>query len=232
MRVAVIPARGGSQRIPRKNIRLFNGKPIIVRSIEAAKLSACFDRILVSTDDEEIAEISIKHGAEVPFLRPPELADNHTNIGKVMSDVVTKITTPSFSPTSFCCIFATAPLISPIDLIRGMEALEANDIDYAFSATRFRFPIQRAFRLTETKRVEMFNPEHLLTRSQDLEIAYHDAGQFYWGTPTAFAQEHPIFSLSSTPIEIPAYRVQDIDSEEDWKTAEILFEVLRITEDI
>jgi pseudaminic acid cytidylyltransferase len=223
MNVAIIPARGGSKRIPRKNIKEFCGKPMIAWSIEAARQSGCFDRILISTDDAEIAEVAGKFGAEVPFMRPASLSDDHTGTTAVTRHAVEWLVEQGQAPQRACCIYATAPFVIPEDLRRGLEILNSAGGDYAFSITSFPFPIQRAIRITSQGRVEMFHPELFQTRSQDLEEAFHDAGQFYWGTAGAWLAEKTIFGPGSLPVLLPRYRVQDIDTMEDWQRAELMF---------
>jgi pseudaminic acid cytidylyltransferase len=226
MRLAVIPARGGSKRIPRKNIKLFGGKPMIVWSIEAALASDCFDRIIVSTDDAEIADISRAHGAEVPFVRPPELSDDYTGTIPVVAHTVRSIA-QTYGPVEFaCCLYATAPFVQSKDLRQGLELLISSGAQYAFTVTNFAAPIQRSFRITTQKRIEMFNPEKFNTRSQDLEEAYHDAGQFYWGRAQAWLASTPLYSEFASPIFLPRYRVHDIDTVDDWIRAEMMFEIL------
>jgi N-acylneuraminate cytidylyltransferase len=227
MKLAIIPARGGSKRIPRKNIKPFCGKPMIAWSIEAALESGCFDRIIVSTDDDEIAEVARQHGAEVPFLRPLELSDDHTGTIPVIRHAIETINSQGRAVEQACCLYATAPFIQAEDLRRGLEILQGSGGDYAFSVTSYAFPIQRAIRLTPEGRVEMFNPEHFNTRSQDLEEAYHDAGQFYWGRADAWLQGKMIFSPASLPVMLPRHRVQDIDTPEDWVRAEWLFKAMQ-----
>lgn len=226
MKLAIIPARGGSKRIPRKNINSFCGKPMIARSIEAARLSGCFDRIIVSTDDAEIAEVAYAIGAEIPFIRPPELSGDHIGTIPVIAHAIEWMNR-NHSPIELaCCIYATAPFLQPQDLIRGLELLHSSNADYAFSVTRYPFPIQRAIRINDHMRVEMFNPEHFSSRSQDLEEAFHDAGQFYWGRAAAWLTGQPLFSHSAAPVLLPRHRVQDIDNAEDWEQAEIMFNTL------
>ena len=225
MRLAVIPARGGSKRIPRKNIREFSGKPMIAWSIEAALQSRCFDRIIVSTDDEEIAEVVRAHGAEVPFMRPAELSDDYTGTTPVVAHAINWINQHGRAASEVCCIYATAPFIQASDLQRGLEVLETTGADFAFSVTSFAFPIQRAIHITPEQRVEMFQPEHFSTRSQDLEEAWHDAGQFYWGKAQAWLDNKPLFS-GAAPVILPRHRVQDIDTPEDWLRAELMFGAL------
>ena len=231
MRLALIPARGGSKRIPRKNIKYFCGKPIIAWSIAAAKLSGCFDRIIVSTDDPEISEVAESCGAEVPFTRPSDLSDDHTGTISVVAHAIDWCRSNLQKPSHVCCIYATAPFVRAVDLQHGMEVLKDNNVDYAFSVTSYAFPIQRAIRITAEQRVAMFQPEFFDIRSQDLEEAWHDAGQFYWGKASAWSANKPLFSRYATPIPLPRYRVQDIDTLEDWQRAEWLFKALQQEQD-
>ena len=226
MRIAVIPARGGSKRIPRKNIKTFNGKPMIAWSIEAAKSSGLFERIIVSTDDAEIAEVSKQCGAEVPFIRPAELSNDFAATTEVIAHAALWAIEQGLHLESVCCIYATAPFVQVEDIKRGCEALDSGDWDYAFTVTDFAAPIFRSFKQTEQGGLEMFFPEHFGTRSQDLPVALHDAGQFYWGRPEAWIQGKRIFDNRSKPIVIPRWRVQDIDTSEDWDRAEILAPVI------
>jgi pseudaminic acid cytidylyltransferase len=222
MRVAVIPARGGSKRIPRKNIKSFNGKPMIAWSIEAAKSSGLFERIIVSTDDAEIAEVSKQWGAEVPFTRPAELSNDYAATTEVIAHAALWGIEQGLTLESLCCIYATAPFVQVEDIKRGCEALDSGDWDYAFTVTDFSAPIFRSFKQTEQGGLEMFFPEYFSTRSQDLPVALHDAGQFYWGRPKSWIEGKRIFDNRSKPILIPRWRVQDIDTSEDWDRAEIL----------
>jgi pseudaminic acid cytidylyltransferase len=226
MKLAVIPARGGSKRIPRKNIKVFCGKPMIAWSIEAAMRSNCFDRIVVSTDDDEIAQVARDYGAEVPFVRPPELSDDHAGTTSVIAHATRWQNENALHASLVCCIYATAPFLQPDDLQKGLHVLESSKADYAFSATTYAFPIQRAIRINSSSRVEMFNPNEFATRSQDLEEAWHDAGQFYWGRASAWLEHKPLFSRCSTAVMLPRHRVQDIDTLEDWKRAELMFKTL------
>jgi N-acylneuraminate cytidylyltransferase len=227
MNVAVIPARGGSKRIPRKNIRLFAGKPVIAYSIEAAAACGLFDRIVVSTDDEEIASVARASGAEVPFMRPAELSDDFTGTTEVIGHAVKWLSEHGPRVTYACCIYATAPFVQPDLLRRGYEELVAAKKSFAFSVTSFPFPVQRAIRITKAGGVEPLYPEFIESRSQDLEPAYHDAGQFYWGRAEAFLSSAPIFSHASVPIVVPRYLVQDIDTLEDWRRAELMYRAWR-----
>lgn len=221
--IAVIPARGGSKRIPRKNIKSFCGKPMIAWSIEAAISSNCFDRVIVSTDDSEIAEVAREWGAETPFTRPAALSDDYTGTIPVVAHAVEWLGEHDQAPQAVCCLYATAPFVQPPDLQVGWQALQREGVEYAFSVTSYAFPIQRALRLTANDRVTMFQPEHFTTRSQDLEEAWHDAGQFYWGSAAAWLKGNPIFTESAVPVRLPRHRVQDIDTPEDWQRAEWLF---------
>ena len=227
MKLAIIPARGGSKRIPRKNIKLFCEKPMIAWSIEAALQSGCFDQVIVSTDDEEIAVVARRYGATVPFVRPAELSDDHTGTIPVIRHAIEWVNAQGQSVEQACCLYATAPFVSPDDIRRGLDTLLDTGSDYAFSVTSYAFPIQRAIRLNAEGRVEMFNPEHFNTRSQDLEEAFHDAGQFYWGKADAWLQGRMIFSPASVPVALPRHRVQDIDTPEDWVRAEWLFKAMQ-----
>ncbi len=226
MKLAVIPARGGSKRIPRKNIKLFYGKPMIAWSIETALRSGCFDQVVVSTDDAEIAEVARNFGAHVPFTRPSALSDDHTGTLPVIAHAINWFEAQGWIPNQVCCLYATAPFLSAEDLHTGLKKLTESGVDYAFSVTSYAFPIQRAIRITSVNRIEMFNPEHFSTRSQDLEEAYHDAGQFYWGRASAWKGGIPIFDQTSSPVILPRHRVQDIDTEQDWLEAEIKFMAL------
>ncbi|MBT6673385.1 MAG: pseudaminic acid cytidylyltransferase [Lentimicrobiaceae bacterium] len=226
MKIAVIPARGGSKRIPRKNIKDFCGKPMIVWSIEAAKASGLFDHIIVSTDDSEIAELAKEYGAEVPFIRPAELSDDYIGTGDVVKHAVEWIIKNLGKPEYVCTVYATAPFIKPIDIIKGLKLLQENDCQIVFTVTSFPFPIQRAIKITSNGRVQMFQPEHFMTRSQDLEPAYHDAGQLYWSVTDAVLNNISAFSSESIPLVLPRYQVQDIDTAEDWIRAEQLFQLI------
>lgn len=226
-RVAIIPARGGSKRIPRKNIKEFCGRPMIAWSIESAQASGCFDQIVVSTDDEEIASVAVQYGATVPFMRPQALSDDFIGTLPVIHHALAWMIEFDAPVDYACCIYATAPFVLANDLKKGLQLLEETGSNYAFSVTSYAFPIQRAIRITDGDRVAMFNPEHFHTRSQDLEEAWHDAGQFYWGTRDAWCEERPIFGAESVPVLLPRHRVQDIDTLEDWERAEWLFKAMR-----
>lgn len=222
MKIAFIPARGGSKRIPRKNIKNFCGKPMIAWSIEAAKKSMLFERIIVSTDDEEIAEISKDYGAEVPFLRPASLSDDHVGLMDVVSHFSEWIINEGHKVEALCLIYATAPFILPEDLRRGIDYLNSGDWAYALGVTDFPAPVFRSFSKESNGSLKMFFPEHFKTRSQDLPIAYHDAGQFCWARPYSWIKKIPPMSEFTIGVEIPRWRVQDIDTQDDWIRAEIL----------
>lgn len=223
MIVAVIPARGGSKRIPRKNIRPFAGRPIMAYSILAAHECRLFDRILVSTDDAEIAAVAGDCGAETPFMRPPELSDDHTGTDPVTVHALAWLADRGQNVEFACCIYATAPLIRADDLRRGYEALVRTGSNFAFSVTTYAAAIQHALRLLPDRGVEPLFPQWTNSRSQDLEQAYHDAAQFYWGRATAFRSGLPMFAAESVAIVLPRYRVLDIDTPEDWKQAELIY---------
>lgn len=226
MKLAVIPARGGSKRIPRKNIKPFCGKPMIAWSIEAALGSGCFDRVIVSTDDAEIADVAQSYGADVPFVRPPEISDDHAGTLPVIAHATQWQNLHGETAEQVCCIYATAPFVQSADILRGWDVLNQSGADYAFTVTRFASPIQRAIRITADQRIAMFQPENFHVRSQDLEEAWHDAGQFYWGQGAAWLAQKTIFSHASAPIVLERHRVQDIDTPEDWDRAEWMFRAL------
>lgn len=223
--VAIIPARGGSKRIPRKNVKYFYGKPLIAYSIEVALASKLFEKVIVTTDDEEIADIAKSYGAEVPFLRPKELSDDFTGTEEVVAHAIDYLESHGEVYEYVCTIYATAPLLQKEFLIEGFEKLQNSTAINAFSATSMPFPIQRTFKVNDNGRCEMFTPEHYMTRSQDLEEAYQDAGQFYW-KKLAVESKEMMFGSDSIPIILPRHLVQDIDTLEDWKRAEVMYKVL------
>ena len=227
MNLCVIPARGGSKRIPRKNIKSFNGKPIIAYSIEAALNSGCFDKVIVSTDDPEIAEVGQAYGAEIPFMRPDELANDYAGTLPVIKHAIEWFEQNQTRPDDVCCIYATAPFVQIETIKAAYQQLQDTAVDYCFTVTSFPFPIQRAVKITENQRLQMFYPEQFNTRSQDLEEAYHDAGQFYWGRTEAFKEQKPLFSEDASPYVLPEYLVQDIDTPEDWIRAEMMYQVIK-----
>ncbi|MEA2047517.1 MAG: pseudaminic acid cytidylyltransferase [Campylobacterota bacterium] len=224
--IAIIPARGGSKRIPRKNIKDFFGKPLIAYSIEAALASKLFDKVIVTTDDEAIATIAKEYGADVPFLRPKELSDDFTGTGDVVKHTLEWLKSKGETFDFVCTIYATAPLLQSKYLVEGYNALKNSTAINAFSATSMPFPIQRTFKLNDEGRCEMFTPEHYMTRSQDLEEAYQDAGQFYW-TKTNHISKEIMFGKDSIPVILPRHLVQDIDTLEDWQRAEVMYKVIQ-----
>ena len=229
MKIAIIPARGGSKRIPRKNIKEFRGKPIIAYSIEAALESACFDHVVVSTDDDEIAQVARAYGAEVPFMRPAEISDDYASTMDVLRHDVHAVEKAYGKTLKLaCCLYATAPFVTVESIREGFEKIEADtELQFAFTVTSFPFPIQRALRIDGNDRVQMLQPEFEKSRSQDLEETYHDAGQFYWFRRDAVFENCGIFSANSAPIVLPRERVQDIDTEEDWRGAELAYQLLQ-----
>lgn len=227
MTMAIIPARGGSRRIPRKNIRPFLGKPVIAWSIEAALESGLFDHVVVSTDDDEIATTAERYGATAPFRRPAQLSDDHTGTNPVVAHAIRWASDRGLACNPVCCIYATAPFVTSADLISGHKLLKHSGKDYVFTVTPFEYPVQRALMITDNGGLELLQLRHGETRSQDLEPAYHDAGQFYWGRAEAFLEGIPLFSEAAAPLILPPHRVQDIDTGEDWRRAELMMRVLQ-----
>jgi pseudaminic acid cytidylyltransferase len=222
--IAIIPARGGSKRIPLKNIKIFDGKPLIAYSIDAAKASGLFDKIIVSTDSEEIAEVAKAYGADVPFIRPQELSNDVVGTRPVTNHGINFCIDHFYKPKFCCCIYATAPFLQAKFLKQGLDSLEQqSEKSFAFSVTSFPFPVQRALLKTQAGVTPMF-PDDIGKRSQDLEEGYHDAGQFYWGTADAYLSTRKIFSEHSLPVVLPRHLVQDIDTPEDWQRAELMFQ--------
>lgn len=226
MRLAIIPARGGSKRIPRKNLKLFAGNPVITYSVKAAIATGCFDKIIVSTDDYEIAELARAFGASTPFLRPSELADDHAVLIDVIRHAILWHQDRGEYVSEVCCIFATAPFVTSNTLLLGLDALHRSGKSYALSVTSFPFPVQRALRMLSDGSINAMHPEFMYTRSQDLEVSWHDAGQFCWGTSNAFLDRLPIFSENTTAVAIPRHLVQDLDTMEDWQRAEFMYQVI------
>ena len=211
-----------------KNIKIFCGKPIIAWSIEAAIKSKCFDKIIVSTDDQEISDISRKYGAEVPFLRPKKLSDDFTGTIPVIKHAIEWMNHNSKFKVEFaCCIYSTAPFIEPQFINQGYEKLIRKNAQYSISVTSYSFPIQRAIRITNNDKIAMIHPENFNKRSQDFEETYHDAGQFCWGKSSAWLKEKVSFAEHTVPVVIPRYKVQDIDNYDDWEKAIVMFKSLR-----
>lgn len=221
--LVIIPARGGSKRIPRKNIRSFAGAPMMAHSIRAAQKAGCFDQIIVSTDDEQIAEVAREHGASVPFLRPPELADDHAGTQEVIAQAINWAISQGWQLGPVCCLYATAPFVRADDLRTGLKMLEESNQHFVFSAAEFAYSPYRGF-LRAGDGVEMLFPEHFPTRSQDLPLVLHDAGQFYWGTPYAWLENNILFSRMAIPLVLPRHLVIDIDTLEDWHQAELMWQ--------
>jgi pseudaminic acid cytidylyltransferase len=228
--IAIIPARGGSKRIPRKNIKLFAGKPMIAYPIEAALASGCFERVIVSTDDLEIAEIARAYGAEVPFVRPAELADDFSNVGQVLEHALDWLECHQHKLNYYCVIYATNPFLMPDYLKQGLALLENTpDAISALAITSMPFPVQRTFSVTPEHRLKMFWPEYFFTRSQDLPEAYQDAGQFFWVSRVkekVLPKDSVGFGHHVVPVILPRYLVQDLDTPEDWLVAEYMYQAL------
>ena len=222
--VAIIPARGGSKRIPRKNIKQFAGEFAIVRAINCAKESGLFTRIIVSTDDQEIATISREHGAEVPFMRELYLSDDHTSTVDVIADSLLNLQELGNSAELACCIYPVTPLLQPFRLKEARDLLITQDWDFVFGALEFEAPIERAFRKGVTGIVEFRDDNFVNTRTQDIERNYHDAGQFYFGRKQAWITKSPVLNGNSTFIQFDKNEVIDIDTVDDWVLAEYIFE--------
>ncbi len=228
MIIAIIPARGGSKRIPNKNIKLFAGQPIISYSIRVAQETELFDRIIVSTDSLEIADIAREYGADVPFLRPAELANDFAGTDEVVCHAVEWLAKEGRQPEFICCIYATAPFIQASYLKQGYDKLVSSDATSVFSVTTYPYPIYRSLKITEKGHIEMLWPEYKDARSQDLPETYHDAGQFYWANTNKFMQQKMLFAKDSLPVILPRYLVQDIDTVGDWETAQRMYSVLQM----
>ena len=220
--LCVIPARGGSKRIPHKNIKNFCGLPLIAHSIKTALNAEIFDDIIVSTDDENIALVAREFGAKTPFIREANLSDDYATTSAVIKDAIKK-TGAKFDIV--CCLYATAPLLKPEILREASEKFRSSDCEFLFAACEFPFPVQRAIKLDENGAVNMFYPEHLKTRSQDLEPAFHDAGQFYFGKKQAWLEDKAIFAPHSTAFVLPRHLVCDIDTLADFEFAQKLYEI-------
>lgn len=223
-RIAIIPARGGSKRIPRKNIKSFLGKPIIVYSIEAAIKSGCFDEIMVSTDDQEIAKIATENGASVPFLRSTNNSNDFAILADVIEEVLLSYKNKNIHFDEICCLLPTAPFVSSKNLIDSNKKLVNEDLDAVFPILEYSFPIQRSLEI-DNKKVQMVWEEYMNSRSQDLQKRYHDAGQFYWLKTNSFLKERKLFMKNSGGLIISELEAQDIDSETDWKLAELKYKL-------
>lgn len=225
MNIAVIPARGGSKRIPRKNVRVFNGKPMLAWSIEAAKVSGLFEHIIVSTDDVEIAEIAQSYGAEVPFMRPSELANDIAPTVPVMAHGVSACEKLGWNADFFCCIYPCAPFVRAEDLIRGLELIKGSGSEYVYPVVEYSHPVQRAMLRSREGKMTFLDPDSELVRTQDLSETYHDAGQFYWGKSNAWTLMKKMHS-EGLGLVIPSWRVVDIDTMDDWTRAELLYQAM------
>lgn len=225
-RLAIIPARGGSKRIPGKNIRPFHGKPIIFYSIEAALESRLFDRVVVSTDDPKIAELSSQAGANVPFMRPSEYADDFCGTNDVVTHALEWFKERGTNWELCCCIYPTAPMLEPRFLKEGLRRLVERSADFVISVSRFEYPVQRAVSRDNEGYIQALWPENVETRSQDLPEAFHDAGQFYWGKSEAFLSRAPMLTGNTLGVLIPRTHAQDIDTYEDWRFAEMLYSAI------
>ena len=228
MNIAVIPARGGSKRIPRKNIKLFHGLPVIAYAIKTAKESGVFSEVFVSTDDEEIAEVAESFGATIPWMRPKNLSEDHTTTVSVIQDAVNKLKSSLNELEYVCCIYPATPLLQPSFISQGLQTLKDGEWDYVFSASRVESPPERFFSLDSVNGVEIHFPENKATRTQDFLPSYRDAGQFYFGRTSAWESGLQIFSTRSTIIEIPRELSVDVDTLDDWHYAEHLFAMQRM----
>ncbi|MDB6074367.1 MAG: neuA [Verrucomicrobiaceae bacterium] len=221
--LAIIPARGGSKRIPDKNIKLFNGKPIIAYSIEAAKATGLFDHVVVSTDSEAIAKVAREWGAEVPFLRDDSVSGDKAGLHSVMHDALTRLSALGIHSRYACCLLATAPLMLAEDIMHGYEAIREASAQMSLSVTTFPYCIFRGLKKDDSGRAVMLWPENLTRHSQEFPEAFHDAGQFYWFDVELFVNDPGVFFSDAVPVFLPRSQVQDIDNLEDWEQAELLY---------
>jgi len=224
--IAIITARGGSKRIPRKNIKPFLGQPIIKYSIDAALNSKLFDEVMVSTDDIEIAELAKKFGASVPFIRSNTSSDDYATTVDVLVEVLNDYLKKGVSFDYCCCLYPTAPFVTAKKLVAAFELLKNSDADSVLPITKFSFPILRSVKI-ENGFVKLNWPEHMNSRSQDLPQAFHDCGQFYFAKNETIIKQKCLFTDFTVPLEIPESEVQDIDNEEDWKIAEMKYSILK-----
>ena len=225
--LALIPARGGSKRIPGKNIRPFRGKPIISYPLEAARQSQLFDRIIVSTDDEKIARTATLYGGEVPFMRSAKNADDFAGTDDVVAEVLVELSQRGERFDRVCCIYPTAPLVTAELLVRARDLMDQKDFDAVFPVTPFSYPVQRGLKMGDQGRISMVWPEHRDTRSQDLSPILHDAGQFYWIKTQIFLKTRTLWPENTGAIKLSNLEVQDIDNESDWQLAEIKYDLLQ-----
>lgn len=223
--LCIIPARGGSKRIPRKNIKPFMGKPIIAYSIDAALKSGVFDEVMVSTDDEEIAGVARQYGASVPFFRSAETANDYATTVDVLLEVIETYMQQGKVFDTICCLYSTAPFVTS-DRLKEAYAKLSDNIDACFTMVEYSYPVQRSLRINENGRVEMRHPEHLKSRTQDLEKVYHDAGQFYFTRTNALVSEKTVWCKRTAPLVLSELEVQDLDTLTDWQLAEMKYELL------
>ena len=223
--LCIIPARGGSKRIPKKNSKLFLGVPIIVYAIKTALASKLFDEVMVSTDDAEIAKIAIENGAKVPFLRSEKNADDFATTYDVLEEVITAYAKKGIQYDAICCLYPCTPLLKSDLLKKAYKKLVNEKQDVVFPVLQYSFPIQRAVKIVENK-LEMFSKKHLTTRSQDLEASYHDAGQFYWANTLQLLKNKTLLPLNTGAVVISEMEAQDIDTLTDWKLATLKYKVL------
>lgn len=223
--LCIIPARGGSKRIPRKNIKPFMGKPIMVYSIEAALESGIFDEVMVSTDDEEFAEVARQYGASVPFLRSEATANDYATTVDVLLEVIETYKQRGMEFDTICCLYSTAPFVTSERLKEASSKL-SDSVDACFTMVEYSYPIQRSLRINEVGQVEMKYPEHLKSRTQDLEKVYHDAGQFYFVKTKTFIEEKTVWCKHTAPLVLSELEVQDLDTLTDWQLAEMKYELL------
>ena len=224
--IAIIPARGGSKRIPRKNIKAFCGKPIIAYSIEAALKSDLFDEVMVSTDDEEIAEVAIKYGAKVPFFRSSDNSNDYATLVDVLLEVINQYGVAGIEIENICCILPTAPLISSKRIIESFDLMKDKKYASIFPVLEYSYPIQRSLIKNSDGLIRMAWPENSSVRSQDLEKHYHDSGQFYWIKQKSLLSEKTVFTKNTGVVELSQLEVQDIDTLDDWKMAEIKYRII------
>lgn len=228
--LCIIPARGGSKRIPRKNIKPFMGKPIMAYSIEAALKSGLFDEVMVSTDDEEFAEIARNYGAEVPFLRSDKTSNDYAITADVIDEVLEKYQNIGRSFDIVCCLYSTAPFVTPGHLKTAFGLLD-EDVDASFPVVEYSFPVQRSHRIDKNGFIKMVHPEYYISRSQDLEKTYHDAGQFYFVKVDVFKEEKMLWCKRTKPLVLSEMFVQDLDTENDWKMAELKYMFINLIRD-
>ena len=224
MNIAVIPARGGSKRIPRKNVKDFGGRPMIAWAIAAALESRMFDQVVVSTDDAEIAEIARKYGAETPFVRPAELANDTAGTVPVIAHAIRELGRSGISADFAACVYPCTPFLRAADLTEAFELLKVSGEDFVYPVVEYPHPTFRAMRRTPGGKMEFVFPECEMMRTQDMEKTYHDAGQFYWGKASAWLEEKRMHT-AGVGMVVPSWRFVDVDTEDDWRRAELFFEV-------